>query len=138
MFALLAAVGFAQTQTARLQGTVQDSSGAVVPGAKVTAVNDLTQESSEATSNRNRPLCLPGPARQLHPAVSSIELPQCSGALHHATCHFRGAVYKLVPIGKEVRRNVRSSRPRRLKFAAFDGRGNLFHTGSRSLPFSPL
>jgi len=51
MFTLAAVLGFAQTQTARLQGTVQDASGAVVPSAKVTAVNDQTKESSEATSN---------------------------------------------------------------------------------------
>jgi outer membrane receptor protein involved in Fe transport len=55
----LAAVASAQTQTARLQGTIKDSSGAVVPGAKVVAVNDLTQESSDAVSNETGFYILP-------------------------------------------------------------------------------
>ncbi|MBY0503526.1 MAG: TonB-dependent receptor [Bryobacteraceae bacterium] len=43
---------FAQIQSARLEGTVQDSSGAVVPGAKLTIVNNRTQVrlDAEATS----------------------------------------------------------------------------------------
>jgi hypothetical protein len=52
-------LSFAQTQTARLQGTVRDASGAVVPGAKVVAVNDSTQESSDATSNETGYYVLP-------------------------------------------------------------------------------
>ncbi len=42
---------FAQTNTARLEGVVQDPTGAVVPGAKVTVVNVKTQIHSEATSD---------------------------------------------------------------------------------------
>src|SRR5215467_5358308 len=58
---LLAAAGlcFGQTQTARLQGIVHDASGAVVPGAKVVAVNNLTNENSEATSNETGVYVLP-------------------------------------------------------------------------------
>ena len=37
--ASLAAACFAQTQTARLVGSVHDSTGAVLPNAKVSAVN---------------------------------------------------------------------------------------------------
>jgi Carboxypeptidase regulatory-like domain/TonB dependent receptor len=54
MFAMLtvaAVLALAQTQSARLQGLVRDASGAVVPGAKVVAVNDLTKATSEVTSN---------------------------------------------------------------------------------------
>lgn len=59
MLAMAAVAGLAQTQTARLQGTVRDSSGAVVPNAKVVAVNDLTQESSDTTSNETGLYVLP-------------------------------------------------------------------------------
>lgn len=41
----------AQTDTAQIQGTVQDSSGAVIPGAKVTVTNVDTGASSTATSD---------------------------------------------------------------------------------------
>ena len=40
-----------QTTTARLTGTVHDSTGAVVPNAKVTVVNSGTKVKTEATSN---------------------------------------------------------------------------------------
>ena len=51
LLALCCSLCFAQTQTARLQGTVHDSSGAVVPNAKVVAVNSQTLEASETSSN---------------------------------------------------------------------------------------
>ena len=41
----LATSAFAQTTTASLSGTVSDSSGGVVPGAKITATNLDTQGS---------------------------------------------------------------------------------------------
>jgi hypothetical protein len=59
IFALAAVLGLAQTQTARLQGTVRDASGAVIPAAKVVAVNDQTKESSEANSNETGLYVLP-------------------------------------------------------------------------------
>lgn len=59
MLALAAGLCFGQTQTARLQGTVRDASGAVIPGAKVVAVNDLTRESSDTTSNETGLYVLP-------------------------------------------------------------------------------
>ena len=55
----LAVLCFGQTQTARLQGLIRDASGAVIPGAKVTVVNDLTKESSEASSNETGLYILP-------------------------------------------------------------------------------
>jgi hypothetical protein len=48
---LLGVSAFAQMNTGRITGTVQDPSGAVVPNAKVTAVNPRTQATKEATSN---------------------------------------------------------------------------------------
>ncbi len=42
---------FAQVQTARLEGTVQDSSGAVIPAAKVSVVNNRTQVRYDAESD---------------------------------------------------------------------------------------
>jgi hypothetical protein len=42
---------FAQTATGRIVGTVQDSSGAVVPGASVKATNEATKVSFRTTSN---------------------------------------------------------------------------------------
>ncbi len=48
--ALSAALGLAQVSTSRLEGSVQDESGAVIPGAKVTAVSDRTQARSETVT----------------------------------------------------------------------------------------
>ncbi|MDR3698869.1 MAG: TonB-dependent receptor [Candidatus Sulfopaludibacter sp.] len=56
---LLAGLCFGQTQTARLQGTIHDASGAIVPNAKVVAVNDATRESSDATTNSSGVYVLP-------------------------------------------------------------------------------
>jgi hypothetical protein len=47
----LVAMALAQTQTCRLDGTVQDQTGAVVPNATVRAVNVKTQVTAQATSN---------------------------------------------------------------------------------------
>ncbi len=48
---LIAAVSLAQVATSRLEGTVQDASGAVVPGAKVEVVNVKTQVRTETTAD---------------------------------------------------------------------------------------
>ena len=57
--ALFAAACFAQTQTARLVGTVHDSTGAVIPNAKVTLVSAETKLGTEATSNSSGDFVLP-------------------------------------------------------------------------------
>src|ERR1039457_1038376 len=57
--ALLAAASFAQTQTARLVGTVHDSTGAVLPNAKVTAVNAGTKLRTETVSSASGDYVLP-------------------------------------------------------------------------------
>ena len=51
LFALAAAICLAQTNTGRIEGTIQDSSGAIVPNAKVVATNEETQAKSEALAN---------------------------------------------------------------------------------------
>src|SRR5215469_14597305 len=51
VFALLAAVASAQTQTATLRGKVSDNSGAVIPGAQVTLTNTEQNRSWNASSN---------------------------------------------------------------------------------------
>lgn len=51
VIALLGVSAFAQTNTARITGTITDPSGAVVPNAKVVAVNTKTQATREATTN---------------------------------------------------------------------------------------
>src|SRR5215467_6740884 len=58
---LVAAAGlcFGQTQSARLQGIVHDASGAVVPGAKVVALNTQDNDMTEATSNETGLYVLP-------------------------------------------------------------------------------
>src|SRR5579863_8858843 len=56
---LMAALGFAQTQSARLVGTVHDSTGAVVPNAKVVATNAATKVRTEATSNATGDYVMP-------------------------------------------------------------------------------
>src|SRR2546422_6711435 len=48
---LFVASGLAQVATARLEGTIEDSAGAVVPGAKVEVVNVKTQARAETTSD---------------------------------------------------------------------------------------
>jgi hypothetical protein len=51
LFFVLVALCLAQTNTGRIEGTVQDSSGAVVPNAKVVATNEQTLSKSEAAAN---------------------------------------------------------------------------------------
>lgn len=51
LFAILASTIFGQTNSARLEGTVQDPTGAVVPNAKLTLINVKTQSHAEATSD---------------------------------------------------------------------------------------
>jgi Carboxypeptidase regulatory-like domain len=58
-FFALAATGLAQTTSARIEGIVQDQTGAVVPNAKVTAVNAQTQVRSETTSNTSGYFLIP-------------------------------------------------------------------------------
>jgi hypothetical protein len=48
---IFSAQAIAQTQSARLVGTVQDPSGAAIPNAKITAVDDATRHTTEATTN---------------------------------------------------------------------------------------
>ena len=59
LFALLTGFCFGQTQTARLQGTVHDASGAIVPDAKVVAVNIQTKDVSDTTTNSSGLYMLP-------------------------------------------------------------------------------
>ncbi|MBI5085084.1 MAG: TonB-dependent receptor [Acidobacteria bacterium] len=47
---VLATFGVAQVSTSRLEGSVQDESGAVIPGAKVVVINDRTQARAEMTT----------------------------------------------------------------------------------------
>ena len=56
---LAAGLCFGQTQSARLQGTVHDASGAIVPNAKVIAVHNATKDSSDATTNSSGVYVLP-------------------------------------------------------------------------------
>jgi hypothetical protein len=44
-------IAAAQTDTARMQGTVQDSTGALIPGATITVTNTATNSISTATSS---------------------------------------------------------------------------------------
>jgi hypothetical protein len=50
-FFLLLTVGFAQSPTGTIRGTVSDTSGAVVPGATVTITNVQTNETKSSTSD---------------------------------------------------------------------------------------
>src|SRR5689334_20639568 len=49
----LTVAAIAQTTNARLDGTVQDPSGAVIPSAHVEAVNTNTQARAETTTDSN-------------------------------------------------------------------------------------
>jgi Carboxypeptidase regulatory-like domain/TonB dependent receptor-like, beta-barrel len=64
----IAGVCFGQTQTARLQGVVHDATGAVVPNAKVVAVQDQTKDSTEATANPSGLYVLPA----LRPGIYTL------------------------------------------------------------------
>lgn len=61
---LFTAEAVAQTATSRLEGLVTDQSGAVVPGARITAVNTKTKTTAETTSSADGlyvfPSLLPG------------------------------------------------------------------------------
>ena len=50
---LVAAPAWAQFETGNVVGTIKDSTGAVVPGAKVTLTNTQTGVTSERTSDAN-------------------------------------------------------------------------------------
>jgi hypothetical protein len=67
---LIALLGLAQVATSRFEGTVQDESGAVIPGAKVTAVNIKTQARSETTSSAEGMFIFPS----LQPGVYTISV----------------------------------------------------------------
>lgn len=54
-----AALALAQSTSGTLVGTVTDSSGAVVPGAKVTAINEGTGIRTETSSNQNGDYVVP-------------------------------------------------------------------------------
>src|SRR5437868_1204560 len=44
---------YAQTDAARLAGTVTDTSGAVIPGASITVTNERTGQSRKVQTNEN-------------------------------------------------------------------------------------
>lgn len=50
---LMAGALLAQTPTARITGTITDSSGAIVPGAKISVLGQATGLHADATSNQN-------------------------------------------------------------------------------------
>ncbi|MEO8026022.1 MAG: TonB-dependent receptor [Bryobacteraceae bacterium] len=53
LLALLATSMFGQTASSRIQGTIQDQTGAVIPTAKITVVNQKTQGRAEAAADAN-------------------------------------------------------------------------------------
>ena len=59
VLALFTGLCFGQTQAARLQGIVHDASGAIVPNAKVVAINMQTKDASDATTNTSGLYVLP-------------------------------------------------------------------------------
>jgi hypothetical protein len=67
---LIAVIGLAQVATSRLEGVAQDESGAVIPGAKVTAVNVKTQVRAETTTNAEGMFIFPS----LQPGVYSVSV----------------------------------------------------------------
>ena len=60
--------GYAQTDQARIVGTITDANGAVVPGASVVVRNDRTGEERTATTNEAGYYVIPG----LRPSTYSI------------------------------------------------------------------
>ncbi len=68
--AMLAVFGLAQVSTSRLEGLIQDQSGAVVVGAKITAINNRTAVRLETTSNEQGLFVLPS----LPPSEYTVEV----------------------------------------------------------------
>src|SRR4051812_48501617 len=67
LLTLLGVSSYAQT-TARLDGTVQDQTGAVVPNVKVTATDTRTQATTEVTSDASGNFVFP----QLQPSLYNL------------------------------------------------------------------
>lgn len=67
---MLSAQVFAQTQTARLVGTVQDASGGAMPNARVTATQEETQKTTQTLTNVRGEYVLPS----LPPGVYSLRI----------------------------------------------------------------
>src|SRR5260370_36135957 len=59
VLALFTGLCFGQAQAARLQGIVHDASGAIVPNAKIVAINMQTRDASDATTNASGLYVLP-------------------------------------------------------------------------------
>jgi hypothetical protein len=70
LFAISALPVVAQTDSAKLDGTVQDQSGAVVPNANVVAVNTHTQRSSRTTADGQGHFVLPA----LQPGIYQLSV----------------------------------------------------------------
>ncbi|HXJ41202.1 MAG TPA: TonB-dependent receptor [Bryobacteraceae bacterium] len=64
--ALLAFSAFAQSTNARLDGTVQDPTGAVIPNAKIEVVSDNTQARAEVTTDTSGAFVFPNLAPGLY------------------------------------------------------------------------
>jgi len=62
LFTLCAALGFAQGNTSRLDGTVTDPAGAAVPGTEVTVTNIATDQSLKAVTDEHGAWVLPSMA----------------------------------------------------------------------------
>jgi hypothetical protein len=58
-FLIFSAHMIAQTQTARLVGTVHDASGAAIPSARVTATHEETKHATEASTSTSGEYVLP-------------------------------------------------------------------------------
>jgi hypothetical protein len=65
---LFASLCLAQVATSRLDGVVVDESGAVIPGAKITVLNERTQARTEATTNQDGLFVLPS----LQPGIYTV------------------------------------------------------------------
>ncbi len=68
--ALSIPVAFAQTRAARLEGTVQDQSGAVIPGAKVSTLNKQTQSRNDVTTGAQGEFVIP----TLQPGIYTLSV----------------------------------------------------------------
>src|SRR4051794_25943571 len=63
---LLAVSGFAQSTNARLDGTVQDQTGSIVPNAKVEALSNGTQARAQVTTDASGTFLFPNLAPGLY------------------------------------------------------------------------
>ncbi len=103
---------FAQTDTARISGSVQDSTGAIVPGATITVINTSTNATLTATSDANGLFTVS--ALPIGPYRASVSSPGFVGQAQNvvlSVSQSQSLDFKLVPGAESTIVEVTSAAP---------------------------